>query len=121
MVEGYSSTCTSCGGDPDTVIKNQRNMLDALARRAHAAESQAEMLRESNKSLEKRVDWADRLRAQVDTLDIRAVDAERMRDILRKRVEMLLPVFDAAMDHYENQAEPGMQAAMFAACSKVET
>jgi chromosome segregation ATPase len=96
------STCPSCGV--------QR---EELAKRASDAEAQLALLRESNASLEKRVDWADRRRDALAATTTALNRAER--EILKMR-----PVYDAAMDHYRNQVKSGVQAAMFAACGKAE-
>jgi hypothetical protein len=66
---GEDPSCPSCGGNPDAVIRIQRQEIAKLSKRALEAEAQRDMLRESCKTLEKRVDWADRLQSRVLSLE----------------------------------------------------
>ena len=107
----FVPTCTSCGGDPDAVIRIQREELTKLTRRALDAEAQLALLRESNKSLEERVDWAGALRATIAL-------QESLLEVRLLRLNKMKAVYDAAMDHYREQAKGGAQAVMFAACAR---
>jgi hypothetical protein len=64
--------------NPLTVIMRQREMIDGLVRRANAAETRADALAASNKTLSQRVDWADRLR------DDRALLERHLKNLLAR-------------------------------------
>lgn len=88
--------CASCGGNPAAVLEKQRVMLDELTRRAQDAESQAAMLRESNKSLEKKVDWGGKAAVEITRL-------RDERDEVRRHLYNLLARIHGDGGHYTEE------------------
>lgn len=136
----WTSTCASCGGNPDAVIRTQREELAKYAKRVLDAEAQLALLHKNNKSLEKCVDWAGakdaviaeqeraihwhalnavHARTTVLALDAKAIDMEVRAAAAEAAVEKMQPVFDAAMANYRDQDSYEAQGRMFAACARI--